>query len=69
MRISTSHDPYVTAAWHQGRRLRVARGMRLSRFLARHVGVAVDLGIEYGKADHTACFRSDQARSWSGALK
>ena len=57
IRLSTAHDPYVTAAWQQGRRLPVARNLRLSRFLARHAGVSVDLDIEYHKADHAARFR------------
>jgi hypothetical protein len=57
IRLSTSHDPYVTAAWQQGRRLSLAPPIRLSRFPAQHAGVSVDLDIEYRKADHADRFR------------
>ena len=40
IRLSASHDPYVTAAWQQGRRLALASPIRLSRFLAQHPAVA-----------------------------
>ena len=57
IRLSTSHDPYVTAAWHDRHRVHVARAMRLSRFLAAHCDVALDLDIEYRQAGRSACFR------------
>ena len=57
IRLSTSHDPYVTAAWHDRRRVPVVREMRLSRFLAAHGDVVLDLDIAYRQADRSACFR------------
>ena len=57
IRLSTSHDPHVTAAWQQGRRLPLASPIRLSRFLAQHAGVSVDLDIEYRHADRADRFR------------
>jgi len=57
IRLTTSHDPYVTAAWHDRRRLRVAREMRLSRFLAEHGDRSLDLDVDYRQADRAARFR------------
>ena len=35
----------------------MAQDVRLSRFLARHAGVSVDLDIEYRQTDHAERFR------------
>lgn len=45
IRLSTSHDSYVTAAWHHRRRFPLAKH-RWSRCLARHAGTSVALDVE-----------------------
>jgi hypothetical protein len=57
VRLSTSHDPYVLAAWQQGRRLAVPTGIRLSRFLAQHPRAVLDLDIEYRRQGQRQAFR------------
>jgi len=57
VRLSTSHDPYVLAAWKQGRRLVVPTGIRLSRFLAQHPRTSLDVDIEYRRHGRCDAFR------------
>jgi hypothetical protein len=57
IRLSARHDPYVGAAWTHGRRLAVPREIRLSRFLAQHPAVALDLAIEYRHSGQPHRFR------------
>ena len=43
IRLTRTYDPFVTAAWVDGCRIRVANGLRLSLLVARHRGHVVDL--------------------------
>lgn len=54
VRLSRSHDPWVNAAWLDGKRLTLRTAVRLSQFIAQHTGRRMDLDVEYkrGKQDH-----------------
>ena len=47
IRLTRSYDPWVRAAWIDGRRTRVPKGLRLSRLLARHAGHVVDVDVAF----------------------
>jgi hypothetical protein len=47
VRLSRSYDPWVRAAWIDGRRLRLGRRWRLSRVAAQHPGARLDLDVIY----------------------
>jgi hypothetical protein len=47
IRLTRTYDPWVRAAWVDGRRVPVAKGMRLARLLARQKGHVVDLDVEF----------------------
>ena len=47
IRLTRSYDPWVRAAWIDGRRTRVPKGLRLSRLLARHAGHVVDIDVAF----------------------
>jgi len=57
VRLTRSHDPWVCAAWSEGRRAGVPRRIRLSRFLAQHAGRRVDLDVEYERGPRVIGFR------------
>jgi hypothetical protein len=57
VRLTRSHDPWVTAAWVDGQRVAVLARSRLSRVLARHAGQRVDLDIEYDRRGRRVGFR------------
>ena len=47
MRLSRSHDPWVRAAWVDGKRIALPRPVRLSRFIAQNLSRRLDLDVEY----------------------
>lgn len=49
VRLSRSHDPYVRAAWLDGKRQTLRKPIQLSRFVDRHVGSRMDLDVEYDR--------------------
>jgi hypothetical protein len=57
VRLTRSYDPWVCAAWVEGRRLTLATRQRLTRFLAQHAGCAADLDVEFVRKDRRARFR------------
>lgn len=57
VRLSRSHDPWVRAAWIDGKPRTVPRPIRLSRFIAQHVGCTMDLDVEYDRGGRVLGFR------------
>jgi len=57
MRLTRAYDPWVCAAWVDGRRVPVPTGMRLSRLLARQAGHIVDLDVELVRGQRRVGFR------------
>lgn len=55
VRLSRSHDPWVRAAWIDGKRLVLRKATRLSRFIERHSNCLMDLDVEYDRTE--LCFR------------
>lgn len=55
VRLSRSHDPWVRAAWVDGKRLSFRKATRLSRFVERHSNCLMDLDVEYDRTE--LCFR------------
>jgi hypothetical protein len=47
VRLTRTYDPWVCAAWVEGKRVAVPTRRRLSRFLPRHTGRRVDLDVEF----------------------
>lgn len=57
VRLTSSHDPWVRAAWIEGHRAAVPPRMRLSRVLAQHPGRRLDLDVEYAREHRLVGFR------------
>jgi hypothetical protein len=57
MRLSRSHDPWVCAAWVDGKRLPLPKPVRLSQFIAQHAGRRMDLDVEYKRGKQVLAFR------------
>ena len=55
--LTRSYDPWVRAAWIDGRHVRVPTGLRLSRLLARHAQHVVDVDVAFVRGSHLAGFR------------
>ncbi len=55
VRLSRSHDPWVRAAWLDGKRFTLRKPTRLSRFIERHLDCRMDLDVEYDRTE--LCFR------------
>ncbi len=51
VRLSRSHDPLVRAAWIDGKRVAVNKGVLLSRFIRRNHGQQMDLDVEYARSE------------------
>ena len=49
VRLTSSYDPRVCAAWVEGRRVAVPPRTRLSRVLAQHPGHHLDLDVEFAR--------------------
>lgn len=47
VRLSRSHDPWVRAAWVDGKRMALTKPVRLSRFVAQNLNRRMDLDVEY----------------------
>jgi len=47
MRLSRSHDPWVRAAWVDGKPIVLPKPVRLSRFIAQNLNHRMDLDVEY----------------------
>ena len=47
MRISRAHDPWVRAAWVDGKRIALPKPVWLSRFIAQNLNRRMDLDVEY----------------------
>ena len=50
MRLSRSHDPWVRAAWVDGKPIALPKPVSLSRFIAQNVNRRMDLDVEYERA-------------------
>jgi hypothetical protein len=57
VRLTRSYDPWVCAAWIDGRRVTVPTQLRLPRFLARHAGCHADLDVEFIRGHRLVRFR------------
>jgi len=57
VRLTRSYDPWVGAAWIDGRRLALPTRRRLSRVLAEHAGRHADLDAESIRGRRVARFR------------
>ena len=47
MRLSRGHDPWVRAAWVNGKHVELPKPVSLSRFIARNLNRRMDLDVEY----------------------
>jgi DDE family transposase len=57
VRLTRSHDPWVRAAWIDGKRVPLSKPVRLSRFIAQHANRRMDLDVEYERGQDVAEFR------------
>jgi hypothetical protein len=57
VRLSRSHDPWVRAAWVDGKRVASKKLVRLSSFIARHTNCQMDLDVEYERGKRVLGFR------------
>jgi hypothetical protein len=59
MRLSRSHDPWVRAAWVDGKPIALPKPVSLSRFIAQNVNRRMELDVEYerAKGQHRVGFR------------
>jgi len=55
VRLTRSHDPWVRAAWVNGKRLELKKPVRVSRFIAQNSNRRLDLDVEYDRTEY--CFR------------
>jgi hypothetical protein len=57
VRLSRSHDPWIQAAWIDGKRTPLPKPVRLSRFIAQHANRRMDLDVEYERGKQRVGFR------------
>jgi DDE family transposase len=57
VRLTRSYDPWVRAAWVDGKRVPLPRPIRLSRFVAQHIGRHIDLDVEFERGKRVVGFR------------
>ena len=57
MRLPTSHNPWVRAAWVDGKRVPLAKPVRLSCFIGQNAGRRMDLDVEYEHGKNVTGFR------------
>jgi len=57
VRLTRSYDPWVRAAWVNGRRVDLSTRRRLSRFLTQYPGRRLDLDVEYERDHRVVGFR------------
>lgn len=49
VRLTRSYNPWVHAAWVEGKRVALAKPVRLSRFIAQQAGRRMDLDVEFAR--------------------
>ena len=47
MRLTSSYNPWVCAAWIENKRSTLLKPVRLSHFIAQHAGRHMDLDVEF----------------------
>lgn len=57
MRLSRGHDPWVRAAWVDGKRVQLPKLLRLSAFIAQNDQRRMDLDVEYERGKRMVDFR------------
>lgn len=57
VRLTRSHDPWVRAAWVDGKRVTTPKPVRLSRFIARNKNLRLDMDVEYSRGKRVVGFR------------
>jgi len=57
VRLSRSHDPWVRAAWIDGKRCELRKPVRLARFIAQNTNRRMDLDVEYQRGKKVFGFR------------
>lgn len=57
VRLSRSHDPWVRAAWVDGKRVQLPKPIRLSAFVAQNSQRRMDLDVEYERDKRMVGFR------------
>jgi hypothetical protein len=57
VRLTRSHDPWVRAAWVDGKRRPMAKPVSLSRFIAQNANRRMDLDVEYERGKRVVGFR------------
>ena len=57
VRLSRSHDPWVRAAWIDGKRVPLPKPIRLGRFIAQNANRRMDLDVEYKRGKRLVGFR------------
>jgi Transposase DDE domain len=57
VRLSRSHDPWVRAAWIDGKRIPLTKPVRLGRLVAQNANRRMDLDVEYERGKRLVGFR------------
>jgi hypothetical protein len=57
VRLSRSHDPWVRAAWIDGKRCELRKPVRLAGFIAQNTNRRMDLDVEYQRGKKVFGFR------------
>src|SRR5262249_25525159 len=57
VRLSRSHNPWVRAAWIDGKRVPLTKPVRLGRFIAQNATGRMDLDVEYKRGRRFVGFR------------
>lgn len=57
VRLSQAHQPWVRAAWVDGKRVALPKPIRLPAFIARHAPGHMDLDVEYERGNRLVGFR------------
>lgn len=57
VRLSRSHDPWVRAAWIDGKRCTLRKPIRLASFIAQNINRRMDLDVEYERGKQVLRFR------------
>ena len=68
VRLTRSYDPWVRAAWVEGRRSPMSTPRRLSRFLAQHAGQRLDLDVDFHAGPRVVGFRVVVVRGREAAM-
>lgn len=57
VRLTRSHEPWVRAAWLEGKRVPLRKPVRLGRFVTRNANRQMDLDVEYQRGKRVVGFR------------